>query len=139
MPFVDYRFREWIMKVWMLHLSRRTAIALSMFLSMGLAGSSMFEARAEAEEPKLASGIDKEHISRTLSPGSDFYEYVNEGWLKSTEIPPDRSNYGAFTALEDDTLDAVRAIIDEAAADTDAPLGSDRQKVGDFYRSFTNI
>ena len=127
------------MKVWMLHLSRQAAIALSMCLLMGLSGSSMFVARAQAEEPKLASGIDKENISRTLSPGSDFYEYVNAGWLKSTEIPPDRSNYGAFTALEDDTLDAVRAIIDEAAADTAAPLGSDRQKVGDFYRSFTNI
>ena len=94
---------------------------------------------ADADEPKLGSGIDKANISQTLSPGSDFYEYVNEGWLKKTEIPPDRSNYGAFSVLEDETLAAVRAIIDEAAADTNAEAGSDRQKVGDFYRSYTDL
>ncbi|MGN6133983.1 MAG: peptidase M13, partial [Aureliella sp.] len=94
---------------------------------------------AAAEEPKLGSGIDKANISDKLSPGDDFYEYVNEGWLTKTEIPPDRSNYGAFSVLEDETLAAVRALIEEAAADTDAPEGSDRQKVGDFYRSYTNV
>lgn len=98
-----------------------------------------FAGIVSAAEPKLTSGVDKDNISKTLSPGSDFYEYVNEGWLKNTQIPPDRSNYGAFTVLDDETFAAVRAIIDEAAADTQAPKGSDRQKVGDFYRSYTNL
>ncbi len=34
------------------------------------------------------------------------------------------------------TLAAVREIIEEAAADKQAAAGSDRQKVGDFYRTY---
>ncbi len=91
-----------------------------------------------AAEP-LKSGIDKSNISQTIKPGQDFYEYVNDGWLKNTQIPADKSNYGAFTILDDDTQAAVRKIIEEAAADTQAPAGSDRQKVGDFYRTYMDV
>ena len=86
---------------------------------------------AEPFEGKKVSGIELQHISQTMSPGKDFYEYVNEGWLKSTQIPADRSNYGSFSALEDDTKAAIRTLVEAAAADTNAALGSDAQKVGD--------
>ncbi len=94
---------------------------------------------AEPLEGKKDSGIELQHISQTMSPGKDFYEYVNEGWLKSTQIPADRSNYGSFSALEDDTKSAIRTLVEAAAADTNAALGSDAQKVGDFYKSLTNL
>ncbi len=91
-----------------------------------------------AAEP-LKSGIDKGNISQTIKPGQDFFEYVNDGWLKNTPIPADKSNYGAFTILDDNTQAAVRKIIEEAAADKQAPAGSERQKVGDFYRTYMDI
>ncbi|MCC6507933.1 MAG: M13 family metallopeptidase [Pirellulaceae bacterium] len=100
---------------------------------------SVLSLSAVAAEPKLSSGIDKANISQTKTPGADFYEYVNDGWLQNTPIPADRSNYGAFSVLDDNTLAAVRAIIDEAVADKQAAPGSDRQKVGDFYRSYTDL
>ncbi len=96
---------------------------------------------SQATEPgsKLNSGIEKQHISKTLTPGTDFYEFVNEGWLKSTEIPADRSNFGSFSVLEDVTKDSIRKLIEAAADDKSATPGSDAQKVGDFYRSLTNV
>ncbi len=94
---------------------------------------------AEPADGKAVSGIELQHISKTISPGKDFYEYVNEGWLKSTEIPADRSNYGSFSVLEDETKAAIRTLIEAAAAETSAAPGSDSQKVGDFYRSLTNL
>ena len=93
----------------------------------------------EPTEGKGVSGIELQHISKTISPGQDFYQYVNDGWLKSTEIPADRSNFGSFSVLEDETKAAIRSLIEAAAADTSAPAGSDAQKVGDFYRSLTNL
>jgi putative endopeptidase len=93
---------------------------------------------AEPNE-KMVSGIEKQHISTVLTPGTDFYEFVNDGWLKSTQIPADRSNFGSFSVLEDETKDAIRKLIEAAAADTNAAPGSDAQKVGDFYRSLTNV
>jgi putative endopeptidase len=29
-------------------------------------------------------------MDRSVKPGDDFYRYTNGGWLKRTEIPPDR-------------------------------------------------
>ena len=94
---------------------------------------------AEPVDGKGVSGIELKNISKTISPGKDFYEYVNETWLKTTEIPADRSNYGSFSLLEDETKAAIRTLVEAAAADKNAAPGSDAQKVGDFYRSLTNL
>jgi len=93
-----------------------------------------------AEQPaeKLISGVDPQAFSQRIKAGDDFYEYVNQGWLDATEIPSDRADYGTFGILDDATQAEVRRLIEQAAA-TDAPLGSDSQKVGDYYRSYTNL
>jgi putative endopeptidase len=56
-------------------------------------------------------------------------------WLKTTEIPADKSNYGTFTLLEDEAEKNLRVIVEEAAA-ARAAAGSDPQLIGDFYSSF---
>jgi endothelin-converting enzyme/putative endopeptidase len=103
------------------------------------AGAGVAAEPAEPADGKGVSGIELQNISKTISPGKDFYEYVNDAWLKSTEIPADRSNYGSFSVLEDETKAAIRTLVEAAAADKSAAPGSDAQKVGDFYRSLTNL
>ena len=44
----------------------------------------------------------------TISPGTNFYEYVNGTWLASTPIPADKSNYGSFTVLADEAEDRCK-------------------------------
>ena len=90
-----------------------------------------------APELVLGSGIDLEYMDKSIAPGDDFYRYVNGTWLANTEIPADQSNYGAFSVLADEAEEHLRTLIEEAAA-TDAAIGSDSQKVGDFYQSFMN-
>lgn len=84
------------------------------------------------------SGIETQHRSTTVKPGENFYQYVNEGWLKNTPIPADQSNYGSFSVLDDAVKDAIRNIIEQAASSNPAS-GSDAQKVGDFFKSYTDI
>lgn len=84
------------------------------------------------------SGIELQHRSKTLKPGQNFYEYVNEGWLKNTPIPADQSNYGSFSVLDDVAKEAIRKLIEQAAASNPAP-GTDAQRVGDFFKSYTDI
>jgi predicted metalloendopeptidase len=83
----------------------------------------------------LSSGVELENFDQNLTPGDDFYRYVNGGWLAITQIPADKSSYGAFTQLDDAAQDHLRSII-ESAAVADAAPGSDTQKVGDFFKSF---
>ncbi|MFK7736692.1 MAG: M13 family metallopeptidase [Pirellulaceae bacterium] len=93
---------------------------------------------AVAQEKQLVSGINLDYVSDELNPGDDFYTYANEGWLESTEIPSDQSNWGSFSVIDDAVKENIRAIIVEAT-ESDAPQGSEAQKVGDFYKSLTNV
>lgn len=83
----------------------------------------------------LGSGIEQQYFAADISPGDDFYQHVNGTWLTTTAIPADKSNYGSFTVLDDEAQENLRTII-ETAADADNAIGSDSQKVGDFFRSF---
>ena len=74
----------------------------------------------------LGSGLDLANMDASVAPGDDFYHYVNGAWLLNTEIPADKSNYGAFTVLADVAEENLLTIIEEAAA-TDAAIGSDSQ------------
>ena len=82
------------------------------------------------------SGLDLTHLDRSVRPQDDLYRFTNGAWLDATEIPADRARFGTFDMLREQSLSRVRAIIEDAAADTDAPEGSATRKVGDLYRSF---
>ena len=89
-----------------------------------------------AEAPKtLISGIDIAGMDQSVRPGDDFFAYVNGKWAAETQMPADRSRYGTFDILRDDSQDKVKAIV-EASASGDFAKGTDEQKVGDLYRSF---
>lgn len=85
---------------------------------------------------KQESGIDLQNFDHSVRPQDDFYRYVNGKWLDTVEIPADKSNYGSFIALSDQSEKDLRTIIEEAARQLDKEPGSETQKVGDFYLSY---
>jgi len=89
-----------------------------------------------ADTPAGELGIDRASFDPKVRPQDDLFRFVNGEWLRTTTIPPDRSNYGSFTALDDKAQADLRTLIEEAAATRSPAPGSDAQKVGDFYRSF---
>ncbi len=85
----------------------------------------------------LASGIEKGNFSPKIGPGEDFFRYVNDIWLQQTDIPADQSNYGAFTALDIETKEAIRTLIEEASKNEAAsPIA---KQVGSFYQSYVDL
>jgi len=84
----------------------------------------------------LDSGLDFAGFDRAIRPQDDLFRFVNGTWLETTQIPPDRSNYGSFTLLDDEAQANVRALVEQAAQTPAKQPGSDAQKIGDFYRSF---
>ena len=65
----------------------------------------------------------------------DLFRFVNGRWLRTTEIPPDRTRYGAFDALADKSEQNLRTIVEGSAAHH-AAAGTPDQRIGDFYASF---
>lgn len=123
-----------------------TRVALAVALGLGLAACAQQSETAKTQPVKaaqstqstLVSGIDTANFDKSVSPDQDFYHYVNGTWLKNTPIPADKSNYGAFSKLYENSQKALRTIIEEDAAKTDAKEGSNAQKIGDFYKSYMN-
>jgi predicted metalloendopeptidase len=85
---------------------------------------------------QLRSGLDLSGFDRSVRPQDDLYRFAGGNWLANTEIPPDRSNYGAFIVLSDQAKEEVRQLIVAASGQTNRPAGSDAQKVGDYYLAF---
>ena len=90
------------------------------------------------EAPGLKSGIDLEGMDTSVRPGDDFFAYVNGKWVAETDMPSDKSRYGTFDILRDESQENVKAII-EMSATGDFAKGSDEQKVGDLYKSYLDM
>jgi predicted metalloendopeptidase len=85
---------------------------------------------------QLGSGLDTAGFDRAVRPQDDLFRFVNGKWIETTEIPADRSNYGAFIALDDQAQANLREIVEAASRDPQRAPGSDAQKIGDFYLSY---
>src|SRR5918996_3569091 len=93
-------------------------------------------APANRPQPQIGSfGFDVEGMDRSVAPGENFFQFANGAWLRKAEIPPDRSNYGMFTMLQELSEQRTRKVIEDAAQ-AGAPTGSEAQKVGDYFASF---
>jgi putative endopeptidase len=108
-----------------------TRIARSMLIAAAAAAVAVAAATPPAPN---ARGIDLAGIDRAVAPGDDFFDYANGAWLKTTEIPADRSSYGTAALLAELNTRRTAALIKNAAAR--APAGSDARRIGDYYASF---
>jgi predicted metalloendopeptidase len=88
-----------------------------------------------AQAPPPQTGLDTAGMDRSVKPGDAFFEYANGTWLRRTEIPADRSTYGASAVLIEQTDRRVADLIRDPANGR-APEGSDLRKVGDYYAAF---
>jgi putative endopeptidase len=117
-----------------------SALTLALLASVanaesGATAGAAAKSATSAKAPVLSAGIATEYIEPSVRPQDDFFEYLNGKWLKETEIPADKSSWGSFAKLRDDTLPQLRGIIEKVAAGNPA-AGTDAQRIGDFYASF---
>lgn len=93
-----------------------------------LACNSNNEKKSEVAKPDvLAVNIDT-----TISPGNDFFDYANGGWIKKNPIPGEQSAWGIGNLVIEENLKRLREISEKAAA-SKAAKGSNDQKIGDFW------
>lgn len=76
------------------------------------------------------AGLDLAHKDESIRPQDDLYRHFNGGWLKSAQIPADRSSDGAFITLRIQSEARVREIIESASGSDEAT------KISNLYKSF---
>ena len=82
-----------------------------------------------------AKVLDLANIDPTCKACDDFYQFAVGSWLKNNPIPPGHAAWGAASELSDENRVVLTSILEEAAKVTNAPPGSDTQKLGAFYRA----
>ena len=85
--------------------------------------------------PGTELGIMLASMDTSVSPGKDFYNYANGGWMKANEIPADRSNIGGFWIASEQTDRNLEALIADLA-ESEPEAGTDAARVKAFYDAF---
>ncbi len=80
-------------------------------------------------------GIRTDWMDTAANPGDDWYEYVAGGWMKTTEIPADRSSVGGFFIADQQTEKNLAALIADIEKSEPEP-GSNAAKVKSFYDAY---
>jgi putative endopeptidase len=102
-------------------------------LALATALSACLAAPAFAQHAPV---YDRADLDPTVSACQDFNAYANGKWVAANPIPADRTRWGAFDALGEQSLDAQHALAEQADKAADgAASGSVDQKIGWLYRS----
>jgi putative endopeptidase len=80
-----------------------------------------------------ATGVDRAGMDTTVAPGDDFFGYANGTWAKTTEIPADRSRWGVWGELSEQTARNLRTVLENARP---SKPGTDARKAADAYAGF---
>jgi putative endopeptidase len=78
--------------------------------------------------------VEIEGIDSTVKPGDNFFMYVNGIWYDSAKIPSTQAGVGAYMFMNYPQRLRMQGILD-SVSQTNSPVGSIEQQVGDFYAS----
>lgn len=91
--------------------------------------------KADAED-NATHGIALQYMDTLVKPGDDFFRYVNGTWYDKTEIPADRTRWGSFDELRQNTDKDALAILKEATEDSKLDPKSDQAKAVAIYQTY---
>ncbi|MBX3204916.1 MAG: M13 family metallopeptidase [Labilithrix sp.] len=80
-------------------------------------------------------GVDLAGLDASVKAGNDFNSFAGGRWMKEQKIPSDRSRWGMFDMLREESDANVRGILEDTAK-TKPAKGSNAQKITDFYAAY---
>lgn len=118
---------------------KKTITSFSILMGCTLVLSSCNSGKKNPSEVNDSTpGINLNYMDTSVSPGEDFYRYVNGTWLDETEIPADRTRWGGFDMLRKETDAAVLDLLQSAGKSGHYSNESDQGKALLLYESIMN-
>ncbi|WP_330252242.1 M13 family metallopeptidase [Nocardia sp. NBC_00565] len=82
------------------------------------------------------TGVDMRGEDHAIRPQDDLFRYVNGGWLRDYQLPPDKSSYSTFDEVSDRVERQLREIV---AGIREPKAGSTEQQIRDLYDARLDI
>lgn len=89
-------------------------------------------------QPLAENGLDISTMDTSVRPQDDFYNYVNGSWMKTAKIPADKSTWGSFNKLAEDTDNNSMTILNSLLIDKFAE-GSEGRKIQNLYATYMDM
>ncbi|MFT3919118.1 M13 family metallopeptidase [Cloacibacterium sp.] len=83
-------------------------------------------------------GLELQYMDTSVRPQDDFYNYVNGSWMKTAQIPSDKSTWGSFNKLAEDTDNNSLSILNTLLKDKFAK-GTEGKKIQDLYATYMDM
>ncbi|MBU2526977.1 MAG: M13 family metallopeptidase [Bacteroidetes bacterium] len=104
-------------------------------LSASLLSALVFTACKNEEKQAGTPGINTSYMDDSVRPQDDFFRYVNGKWLDQTQIPDDKTSWGSFNELRENTDADVLEILKEAMASGQYAADSDQGKAVNLFKT----
>lgn len=94
----------------------------------------------EVTSPQVVAenGLNLEYMDKSVRPQDDFYNYVNGSWMKTAQIPADKSTWGSFNKLAEDTDNNSMTILNSLLSDKFAE-GTEGRKIQNLYSTYMDM
>ena len=103
-------------------------------IKFGFLAASLFAInQGNAQQKKPGLGLDL--MDKSVRPNDDFFKFVNGTWLKNTEIPADKTRWGSFDELRQNTDKDALAILNEATKNPKYKSNTDQGKAINMYKA----
>jgi len=93
------------------------------------------ESKAQNAPAPKEPGINVSLMNKSVKPSTDFFQFVNGSWLDKTEIPSDKTRWGSFDELRQNTDNDVLEILKEASANPKYTSTTDQGKAINLYKT----
>ena len=106
-----------------------------LFIRVFVVGSLLFTLTVASLFAQSTHKLDPATFDQSAAACTDFYQYVNGGWMKANPIPPAFPSWSLGNILNERNRDLLHDILEAAAKNTAAKKGSSEQQIGDYYAS----
>ncbi|RZJ68462.1 MAG: M13 family peptidase [Flavobacterium sp.] len=91
--------------------------------------------KTSAQTTPANPGINLSLMDKNVKPGDDFFRFVNGTWFDNTEIPADRTRWGSFDELRQNTDTDAMAILKAATTNSKYTSTTDQGKAVNYYKT----
>ncbi|MEV5837475.1 M13 family metallopeptidase [Nocardia sp. NPDC052112] len=99
-------------------------------IALGLIPATTALVSCSREQSVQLTGVDMRGEDPAIRPQDDLFRYVNGGWLRDFQLPPDKPSYSTFDEVGERVEQQLREIIDGIH---EPKAGTAEQQIRDLY------